>query len=146
MKLSIPQIQHNGVLPKQFTCDGDNVSPALEIHDIPDGTKSMALIVNDPDSPKGDFIHWISYDIPPVNRIGQGDHPGKEGINDFGRLRYDGPCPVSGEHHYHFIAYALNEEKLGLGQGATIQEVDGKILGHIIDRAEAVARYGRKSL
>lgn len=142
MKVSSPQFPNEGLIPDKCTCDGDNRSPTLLIDDIPPEAKSMALIVDDPDSPRGDFVHWISYDIPPTERIEQGDHPGKEGINDFGNRRYDGPCPNAGTHNYRFQVYAL-DQPLNLPQGQKIADIQHAMIGHVLDSGLLLGRYSR---
>src|SRR5215831_1535953 len=100
----------NGHVPSKYTCDGENVNPPLEISDIPEDTKSLALIVEDPDAPGGLFIHWLLWNLSPDEQIPERTNEGVSGINDFGRTGYGGPCPPSGTHHYHFKIYALDME------------------------------------
>jgi hypothetical protein len=143
MKLSSPDFQANQMIPLPFTCQGEDKSPALEIKDIPDGTVSLALIVDDPDAPMGTWIHWVAYDIEPKAIIGQGEIPGIQGVNGSGQLGYEGPCPPSGTHRYFFRVYAL-DKKLGLPEGRTKKDVLKAMEGHILDKAEIVGLYKKK--
>ena len=137
-------------IPEKYTCDGENISPALFWTQIP-GTKSIALIMDDPDAPKGTFVHWVLYNIPPetcklnkslpnFNILKDGTF---QGMTDFGKMRYGGPCPPSGIHRYYFRIYML-DRKLNLPPGATRNQVDGAMNGHIIAKGELMAMYQRK--
>jgi len=111
MTLSSPAFPNNGAIPSKYTCDGANVSPPLTIGDVPSGTKSLALTVDDPDAPGGTFTHWLVWKIPPTTTsIGEGEHIGTEEKSSFGKPGYGGPCPPSGLHHYVFTLYALADE------------------------------------
>src|SRR6266540_1916694 len=111
MTLSSPAFPNNGAIPAKYTCDGANVSPPLTIGDVPSGTKSLALTVDDPDAPGGTFTHWLVWKIPPTTTsIGEGEHIGTEEKSSFGKPGYGGPCPPSGLHHYVFTLYALADE------------------------------------
>lgn len=142
MKLTSPSFEHNQLMPKKFTCDGEDVSPALVIQDIPDKTQSLALIVDDPDAPMGTWVHWVVYDMPVVSRIEENIIPGRQGSNNFGRKDYGGPCPPSGTHRYFFKLYAL-DEKLEAKEGLSKQELEKAIAGHILDKAELIGLYKR---
>ena len=98
MEVTSPEFGNGKKIPRKFTCEGDDINPTLIIEDIPAGTKSLALIVDDPDAPMGTWVHWFSFNIPVVSRIDEDSIPGKQGINDFGRKEYGGPCPPSGTH------------------------------------------------
>ena len=116
MELFSQNFQHQEKIPATYTCDGENISPALFWSDIPEGTSSFALSVIDPDAPGGNFIHWLVYDIPKnVSSIPEGGplpENSKELTNDFGRRTYGGPCPPSGAHRYFFSLYALKVKQL----------------------------------
>lgn len=142
----------NQMIPRAHACDGDNTSPALRWDGAPQGTRSLALIVHDPDAPSGDFTHWLIYDLPAtVSELPSGKYEGPqfplgglEGKNSFGKLGYGAPCPPSGPpHHYVFTLYALSTPKLGLAAGASqaglIEAMQGKILG----QATLVGLYQR---
>ncbi len=142
MKIKSPEFSNNSYIPSKFTCQGQDVNPELNIEEIPDQTKSMAVIVDDPDAPMGTWVHWVVYDMPVTERIGEGTVPGKQGMNDFGRLSYGGPCPPSGTHRYFFKAYALDRE-LELDDGISKGELEKAMEGHILDQAELVGLYKR---
>jgi len=142
MRLTSPEFKKNDVIPPKFTCDGEDVNPHLTIEDLPEGTQSLALVVDDPDAPAGTWVHWVVYDIPPLSRIDADSVPGTQGTNDFQKQDYGGPCPPSGTHHYCFTVYALNE-KLGLREGLSKGDLEEAIQGHILDKAELVGLYTR---
>jgi Raf kinase inhibitor-like YbhB/YbcL family protein len=123
MELKSPEFKNNGFIPKKFTCRGENVNPALNIENIPAGTKSISLIVDDPDAPNGDWVHWVMFDMPVLSKIEEDSAPGKQGVNDSGRNRYDGPCPPFGTHRYFFKAYAL-DTILKMKEGITKAELE----------------------
>ena len=142
MKITSPEFEDNGFIPSKFTCEGEDVSPALKIEDVPDGAKSLALIVDDPDAPGGMWVHWVVYDIGVTFSIDEAVVPGKQGSNDFGRKDYGGPCPPSGVHRYFFKAYALDTE-LGLDEGIDKRTLENAMEGHVLDKAELVGLYER---
>lgn len=130
-----------------YTCDGNNQSPQLSWREAPPGTRSFALVVDDPDAPSGTFHHWGAYDIPGTTRsIARGQAVGTQAVNDGGKSGYMGPCPPKGHgpHHYHFKLYALDVDKLGLPEGAKIPDVESAARQHQIGFAEIVATYERK--
>ena len=140
-----------GTIPKKHTCDGPDVSPALNWTDPPAGTQSWALIMDDPDAPVGTWVHWVLYDLPAAARALPENVPKQEqlpdgsrqGRNDFRRTGYGGPCPPAGPaHRYFFKLYAL-DVKLGLRAGATKADVERAMQGHILGQAELMGRYGR---
>ena len=140
MKLSSPEFAHNEFIPKKFTCQGKNINPGLIIEGIPERTKSLALIMDDPDAPGGDFVHWVLYDIPITSRIEENTIPGKEGLNSLGRLGYVSPCPPAGVHRYFFKIYAL-DKILNLDAGLSKSELENEISAHLIDKAELIGLY-----
>ncbi len=140
MKIYSPEFQNDGVIPEKFTCEGRNINPVLVIEDIPPDTKSMALIMDDSDSPRGMWVHWVLYNMPVISRIEKNSAPGTRGLNDFGDLGYGGPCPRTGTHHYHFTVYALDRE-LGLEEGLRKDEVEFAMIGHTLASAVLVGRY-----
>lgn len=140
MKLTSPEFEKDKFVPTKFTCQGDDVNPALTIEDVPQGAKSLALIVDDPDAPMGIWVHWVVYDIPVISRIGENSIPGKQGINDFRRKDYGGPCPPSGTHRYFFKIYAL-DKVLNLKEGCSKKDLEKAMEGHILDKAELIGLY-----
>jgi len=135
MELKSPEFKDKEYIPKKFTCRGENVNPALIIEDIPSGAKSLALIIDDPDAPGGDWVHWVMFDMPVISRIEEDSAPGKQGMTDFGRMRYDGPCPPFGTHRYMFKIYAL-DTTLNLAEGVTKAELEEAMDGHTLAKAE----------
>ncbi len=144
MRLTSPEFENNGLIPAKFTCEGEDINPALDIRDIPAGTEELALIVDDPDAPMGTWVHWLVYNIPVVSRIEENSLPGKLGVNNFGKKEYHGPCPPSGTHRYFFKIYSL-DKKLDLPQGISKGELEKAIKGHILDKAELIGLYNRSS-
>ena len=143
MRLTSPEFEHNGMIPERFTCDGEDVNPTLNIEDIPPETKSLALIVDDPDAPMGTWVHWVVFNIPVTSRIEENSAPGKQGLNDFRKLNYGGPCPPSGTHRYFFKLYALDSE-LDLEEGVRKEDVETAMQGHILAQAELIGLYRRR--
>lgn len=128
-------------IPKKFTCQGANVSPALQWSGTPVGTKSFALIMDDPDAPQGTFVHWVLFNIPAtIKELKEGEMQGIGGSTSFNKKVYGGPCPPEGTHHYHFKLYALNTILL-LQPGATKEQLLTAMKNHIIDQAELVGTY-----
>ncbi|RLE00677.1 MAG: YbhB/YbcL family Raf kinase inhibitor-like protein [Candidatus Aminicenantes bacterium] len=139
-----------GWIPEKYTCDGDNVSPPLEWSGLPAGTASLALICDDPDAPMGTWVHWVVFNIPPETdglpenvpperELKQG---GLQGINDFRKIGYGGPCPPGGTHRYFFKLYAL-DCRLDLPAGITKAQLMAAMEGHILDQAVLMGRYSR---
>lgn len=140
MKITSPSFENNSNIPSKFTCEGNDASPELVIENIPAGAKSLALIVDDPDAPGKTWVHWVVYDIPVINKIGEGSIPGKQGINDFDRKDWGGPCPPSGTHRYYFKIYAL-DKMLGLDEGIDKRTLEEAMEGHILGKAELMGLY-----
>lgn len=140
MKLTSPDLKE--IVPIKFTCDGEDINPALSWNDFPAETKSFALAVTDPDAPRGTWIHWLAYNIPATKTsIAQGEIPGTEATNDFGKKGYGGPCPPSGTHRYHFIVYALDVEDLRTLNDKN--EFYKAVNAHTIAKAEIISKYSR---
>jgi Raf kinase inhibitor-like YbhB/YbcL family protein len=144
MKLKSKDFVDNSSIPAEFTCDGRNISPQLSWEDVPEGTKSFALAVTDPDAPGGTWIHWLVYDISKeLREIERGTLPegAKEVENDFGKRPYGGPCPPSGTHRYFFTIYALDTEQLeGINKHNFLDEVEK----HSIQKAAIKGLYKRR--
>jgi|TARA_Y100000031_G_C8197171_1_gene374284 hypothetical protein len=143
MNLKSPEFTNNSSIPKKFTCQGDDINPLLRIEGVPEEAKSLALIVDDPDAPMGMWVHWVLYNIPIVDKIDEDSIPGKQGINDFRREDYGGPCPPSGTHRYFFKIYALDTE-LGLKDGVNKKDLEKAMEGHILDKAELIGLYKKQ--
>jgi len=144
-KLSVtsPAFENNGFIPSKYTCDGDNINPALRIEGLPEGTQSLVLIVDDPDAPMGTWDHWVVWNIPPIEKIEENSVPGTEGFNDFRRHSYGGPCPPSGTHRYFFKVYAL-DTKLVLDPNSRKKNVEKAMKGHVLAQGEVVSLYERR--
>lgn len=140
IQITSPAFKNNETIPKKYTCQGEDINPPLEISGIPDGAKSLALIVDDPDAPGKTWVHWVVYDIPVTSQIAEDSVPGKQGHNDFMRNDWGGPCPPSGTHRYFFKIYAL-DTALNLKDGVTKKEIEKAIQSHILDQAELIGLY-----
>ena len=143
--------EEGGAIPSRYTCDGPGVSPPLSWDSVPDGTQSLALIVDDPDAPSGTFMHWVIYDLPPETRRLPQDVPKRptlsggtgQGVNGAGAIGYTGPCPPSGTHRYFFKVYAL-DTRLNLGGGATGGRLSDAMEGHVLGEGELMGTYRRR--
>lgn len=145
MQLSSPVFQNNQPIPPKYTCDGEDINPPLNFADIPANTKSLALIVDDPDAARGDWVHWLVWNIKPDTvEIKENSVPehATAGTTDFGRSGWGGPCPPSGSHHYQFKIYALDIE-LSLPASAKKAELEQAMQGHILDQTVLVGLYQR---
>lgn len=150
-RLSSTAFENGATIPSQYGCAGSDTSPALSWTDPPAGTKSFALIVEDPDAPSGTWVHWVLFDLPASTRQLPKDVPKKaeieggarHGQNDFRRLGYGGPCPPPGPaHRYYFKLYAL-DTNLDLKSGASKADLENAMKGHILAEAQLMGRYGR---
>lgn len=134
---------HEQPIPTQYTCDGENISPPLTLSEPPEGTRTLALIMDDPDAPSGIFVHWVAYDIAPTTEIPEDvSDLGTSGTNSSGSLGYTGPCPPSGIHRYFFRVFALDTE-LGLDEGASREQVLDAIEGHVLAQGTLMGTYQR---
>lgn len=151
MKISSDAFSEGEMIPSKYTCDDDDISPALKWEDVPEGTKSLALIADDPDAPMGTWVHWVVYSIDPSINSFKENIPAdgvlqngvKQGKNDFGSIGYGGPCPPGGTHRYFFKLYALDiqlNEKEGLTKAELLKLIDG----HILAEAKLMGKYSRK--
>lgn len=142
LKITSPAFKNNGFIPVKYTCDGDDVNPPLKIDGIPKETKSLAIIVDDPDAPMGTWVHWVVWNISPTEKIEESSAPGVEGLNDFNKHSYGGPCPPSGTHRYFFKIYAL-DTKLDIKTNSRKEDVERVMKGHILAKGEIVGLYSR---
>jgi Raf kinase inhibitor-like YbhB/YbcL family protein len=149
--VSSPAFAENGAIPEKHTCDGDDVSPPLAWTSLPEGTRSLALITDDPDAPGGTFVHWVIYDLPPdlaglsegISQTGSVEGGGLQGTNGFRKNGYHGPCPPKGStHRYYFKLYAL-DTMLNLKEGASKADLEKAMIGHILGQGQVVGQYGR---
>lgn len=151
MKITSSAFEHNGRIPVKYSCDGENVSPPLSFADVPEQAESLVLIMDDPDIPGfvkekmgiDVFDHWVVFNIPPSTIVvEEGGVPGKQGKNSRGEAKYTGPCPPDKEHRYFFKLYALDAE-LDLREGATKDEVESAMTGHVVMKAELIGLFER---
>lgn len=152
LRVTSPAFVAGETIPTSYTCSGDNISPELNWTAAPAGTKSITVIGHDPDAPSGDWVHWVIFNLPAASSgLPQGVQPGvptlsqgiEQGVNDFRRIGYDGPCPPPGApHHYHFEVYAL-DIRLSVRPGATRNTVAAAMRGHILAKGDLVALFGR---
>ena len=130
-------------VPKQFTCDGDDALPPITVNDPPEGTKSYAVVADDPDAPRGTFTHWLAYDIPAEGNTLRAA-AGKTLTNDFGRKGYGGPCPPAGhgKHRYYFTVYAVDASALEV-QGGGRADLEAALKDHTLAKARLMGLYER---
>ena len=151
MKLHSPAFEANSMIPRKYTCDGADISPPLSWSETPAGTKSLVLICDDPDAPMRTWVHWVVYNLSPQTLSLPENIPAKkpladgglQGINDFRKIAYGGPCPPGGTHRYFFKLYAL-DTTLDLQPGASKAQVESAMAGHILAQGELIGRYQRK--
>lgn len=129
-------------IPAKYTCDGENVNPPFEFENLPEATKSLVLIITDPDAPSGNFVHWAVWNIIPESGIEENSVPGVVGRNSYGKASYTGPCPPSGTHEFVFRVFALDTE-LELEGGSKIDELEQSMQGHVLAEGKLTALYGR---
>ena len=134
--------QHEGQIPKEYTCDGQDKIPPLEISSVPAAAKSLALIMDDPDAPMGTWDHWIQWNIPANTKLVD-RQMGVAGRNSWGRMNYGGPCPPSGVHRYFFKLYAL-DTMLDLPAGSNKTALEKAMKGHILAEAALMGKYQRQ--
>lgn len=145
MKITSPAFADNQAIPPKYTCDGDNINPPLTFADVPSGTKSLALIVDDLDSPNGIFNHWLVWNISPssLSVPEKSQLIGITGTNTFGQLNYGGPCPNAGTHRYVFTVYAL-DTKPDLRIGSQKADLEKAISSHVLAQGQLLGTYARK--
>lgn len=148
MTITSPAFFHNAAIPKKYTCDDTDIAPPLVIADVPAGAKSLALIVDDPDAPRGTWVHWLAWNMPSGTAAlpegGAFPSGAVEGTTDFGKTGYGGPCPPSGTHRYFFKLYALDVATLPLARTARKAHLERAMDGHILATAELIGLYERQ--
>lgn len=151
MSMTSAAFDGGATIPKKFTCSGADVSPALAWSGVPSGTKSICLIVHDPDAPVGDWVHWVLYDLPAdaaglpenIEKTEKLANGAMQGVNDFRRVGYGGPCPPPGPaHRYFFKVFAL-DQKVNLPAKATRAQLERAMEDHILGKAELMGKFGR---
>ena len=146
MRIESPAFKGNKLIPLKYTCDGEDVNPPLLISDVPENAKSLVLIVDDPDAPRGNWVHWTVWNISPgVKEITENSCPQNavEGMTDSGRPGYSGPCPPSGTHRYFFKLFALNTT-LDLDNSAEAVDIEKEMEANILVKAQLVGLYRRQ--
>ena len=144
--ITSPAFAHKATIPDRYTCDGRDISPPLLIDAVPGGARSLALIMDDPDAPAGTWVHWVVWNIPlHIREIKEQSLPAGavQGLNDWQRNCYGGPCPPSGSHRYFFKLYAL-DTTLNLPQSTTKADLERAMQGHIVAQGELMGTYRRK--
>jgi len=151
IEVSSPAFEDGGMIPAKHTCDGQDISPALQWQGVPGGAKSIALISDDPDAPMGTWVHWVLWNLPPDTQ-GLPEHVppepelpdgARQGINDFGRPGYGGPCPPGGTHRYYFKVYAL-DKTLALPGKTTKADLLAAMDGHVLAEGQLMGKYARQ--
>jgi Raf kinase inhibitor-like YbhB/YbcL family protein len=143
LSIKSPAFEHGKLIPKKYSCDGQDINPPLTIEGIPKEAKTFVLAVDDPDAPSGTFDHWIVWNIPAsASKIGENTVPGTEGMNSARQQGYMGPCPPSGTHRYFFKVYALDTE-LSLGASSRKKDAEKAMQGHVLAKGELVGLYRR---
>jgi hypothetical protein len=145
LTLTSPAFGDNQSIPKKYTCDGDDINPPLEIKNVPESTISLTLIVNDPDAPSGDWTHWLVWNIDPeTTTFEEGKVPegSVQGLTDFKKYSYSGPCPSKGTHKYQFRIFAL-DIKLNLNSNANKKDLENAIKNHIVGQSLLTGIYER---
>lgn len=140
LQITSSAFRHNQMIPREYTCQGEDINPPLEISGIPEGTKSLVLIMDDPDAPMGTWDHWLLYDIPPAGKIEENSIPGQQSRNSFGKLDYGGPCPPSGTHRYFFKLYALDAVS-SFAKTPTKKELENFVQEHLLAKTELIGLY-----
>jgi len=140
LQVSSSEFAEGGLIPLKYTCDGKNISPPLDIKGIPEETKSLVIIVDDPDAPFRPWVHWLAWNIPPAKHLKEGRPMETEGLNDMQKNEYCGPCPLSGTHCYFFKVYAL-DTLLNLPAATSKNQLEKAISEHIIGFGELTGIY-----
>jgi Raf kinase inhibitor-like YbhB/YbcL family protein len=143
LAVTSPDFKNNALIPERFTCEGQNTSPALQIKNIPDGTKTLAIVLFDPDASTDGFVHWVLWNLPPSGNIAENIADGSKGFNGKGEAGYTGPCPPSGIHHYQFTVYALDTE-FPLPATTGKKELEAAMNGHILAQGMLTGLYQKK--
>lgn len=149
--ISSSSFKNGDEIPKKFTCDGADVSPEVSWNDAPAGTKSFALICDDPDALAGNWNHWVLFDLPAttttlpegVNKVDELPSGERQGRNDFRKIGYNGPCPPPGKPHRYFFKLNALDVKLSLKPGSSKQEVEQAMQGHVLGKVEVMGKYHR---
>jgi Raf kinase inhibitor-like YbhB/YbcL family protein len=143
LTIESPAFEHGKLIPRKYSCDGQDINPPLTIEGIPKEAKTLVLAVDDPDASRGTFDHWIVWNIPAsTSKVGENTVPGIEGMNSAMQREYMGPCPPSGTHRYFFKVYALDTE-LNLGVSSRKKDLEKAMQGHILAKGELLGLFRR---
>jgi len=150
MEIQSTAFENGSLIPPEYTCDGQNISPPLSWKSIPTDTKSLALICDDPDAPVGIWVHWVLFNLAAettglpeqVQTVKQLDNGALQGVNDFRKIGYGGPCPPGSTHRYFFKLYAL-DTLLDLPAGTSKAGLEHAMRGHILEETQLMGRYSR---
>lgn len=142
--ITSPAFSEGSDIPAKYSCKGDNINPAIRIGSIPSDAKSLAVIVEDPDAPRGIFDHWVAWNLRPLNTIEENSKDGVQGNNSKGKTGYTGPCPPSGTHRYQFKVYAL-DEMLELPVGTNKENLMNAMKEHVIAGGELTGKFSSQS-
>lgn len=143
LTVASPEFPQGDPIPQKYTADGEGVNPTLEFSGVPEGTQSFALIMEDPDAPRGTVTHWVCWDIINQESIGENTAPGVQGVNTLGKMGYLPPDPPSGSHRYFFHVYAL-DTMLDLRPGSDRQALEKVMQGHVLVEGTLMGRYAKK--
>jgi hypothetical protein len=143
LSIKSPAFEHGKLIPKKYTCDGQDINPPLTIEGVPKEAKTLVLAVDDPDAPSGTWDHWIVWNIPAsTSKIAENSVPGKEGVNSARQQGYMGPCPPGGTHRYFFKVYALDTQ-LSLDPSSRKKDAEKAMQGHVLAKGELMGLYRR---
>lgn len=146
MQLTSSAFANNRPIPAKYTCDGGNLNPPLRISEVPQQAQSLVLIVDDPDAPAGDWVHWTVWNLNPDTKEILADGPlpagAVEGLTDFGRSGYGGPCPHAGIHQYFFKLYAL-DTALTIPRSSIKMDIEKAMAGHVLEKTQLIGLYAR---
>ncbi len=143
LTVSTPAFNNGGKIPSKYTCEGENINPAIEIKDLPKNAKSIVITLDDPDAANGGFDHWVVWNIPPTTTIQENNILGTTGKNGAGENKYKGPCPPTGTHHYNFKVYAL-DNVLDVNKDSDRKAIEKAIVGHILAAGQFTGLYQKQ--
>ena len=143
LKISSTAFKPEGMIPVKYTCSGKDINPPLHIDGIPSQCQTLAMIMDDPDAPRGTYYHWVVWNIPPQPTIEENSSPGLSGMTSFGRKGYGGPCPPNGTHRYYFKIYAL-DMKLDLPDDADHKKLEEALKGHVLAQGELMGKFSKQ--
>ena len=151
IRISSEAFEDGGMIPSMYTCDGDDISPPLSWDSVPEKTKSIALICDDPDAPMGTFVHWVLFNLPAdikgleenISKEMMLENGAQQGISDFGKIGYGGPCPPGGTHRYFFKIYTI-DTIITAGANFRKKDLENAMKGHILGTGQIIGRYKRQ--